>query len=97
MVIRDFDVMGIAIFPDEANPELVVDRYCVLTCAVTLQGMKSIARRGLEVVEADGAMKHSELAACYGHQVGEKALGLSSIEDRFGGFVSETADQGRDP
>ncbi len=35
VVVRDFDVVGIAIFPPEANPDLIVDADSVLATAST--------------------------------------------------------------
>jgi hypothetical protein len=97
MIVRDLDVMGVAIFPDEANPELVVDRNRVLAGAIASQSMKSIARWSFEVFEAEGAVQHAEFAAGCREKVGRKALWVPAIEDGLGGFVLETADHARSP
>jgi hypothetical protein len=47
MVIHDFDVIAMAVAPDEADPPLIVDANGVLSFSVAPQGLQLIAgRRG---------------------------------------------------
>ena len=50
MVVRDFDVEHIAVFPHEANPELITDSYAELSLTFSLQSLKAVPRRHAKVV-----------------------------------------------
>jgi hypothetical protein len=39
VVVRDFDIKGFAIFPSEANPELVINSDTELAFAIRLQSL----------------------------------------------------------
>ena len=51
MVVNYLNVEGIAIFPCEANPPLIVDPDAELTTAVTREGLEPIARRHPQIIE----------------------------------------------
>ena len=51
MVVADLDVKGVAILEPKADPPLIVDRYRVLTFAVTLQSVQAVAPWRLQVIE----------------------------------------------
>jgi hypothetical protein len=44
VVVRDFDVVDIAIFPAEAYPVLIVDANAVLTLPVARQALQPVPR-----------------------------------------------------
>src|SRR5215471_15388193 len=62
MVIGDFHVVRVAVLPDEANAELIVNPNAVLALTVALQRFQPVARRRLEIVECVGRMHHSKFA-----------------------------------
>jgi hypothetical protein len=43
MIVGNLDFVRVAISPDEANPELVVDPDAELTIAIRLQGLEPVA------------------------------------------------------
>jgi hypothetical protein len=45
MVVDDLDVVGVARFPAEADPPLIVDSYGVLASPPSLQSLSSKPRR----------------------------------------------------
>jgi len=45
VVVRDLNLVGAFVCPDEANPELVVDADRVLTFPITLERFQVIAGR----------------------------------------------------
>jgi hypothetical protein len=45
MVIDDFDIVCVAVFPPEADAPLVVDSYAVLSFAVSAESFEAITRR----------------------------------------------------
>ena len=52
MVIRDFDVEHIAVFPYEANPELIIDSYAELSLTFGLQSLKAVPGWNAKVVQS---------------------------------------------
>lgn len=48
MVVGDFDVVRVAVFPSEANAPLAVNAYAVLAFAVAGEGFEVIAGRNSE-------------------------------------------------
>jgi hypothetical protein len=45
VVVNDLDLMGVTIFPIEAEPPLVIDADTVLTAPPTFELLQPIARR----------------------------------------------------
>jgi hypothetical protein len=44
MIIHDLDLMGISVYPLEAEPPLVVNTNAVLSCSVTFWLLQSVTR-----------------------------------------------------
>jgi hypothetical protein len=51
MIICDFDFMGVAVFPDEANAILAIDSNAVLSFPVPPQGLQVMAGNNRQVIE----------------------------------------------
>jgi hypothetical protein len=51
MIINDFHVMRIAVYPAEADSPLIVDPNAILTGAIAREFFQSIAWRHAQVVE----------------------------------------------
>jgi len=43
MIVHDLDVVGLTVFPPEADPPLVVDANAVLTRAISVKLLQTIA------------------------------------------------------
>ena len=65
MVVDDFDSIRAGCSPDEAEAELVVDADAVLACAITPQGLQSVAFGNAQVVQTARDLQLPELAACH--------------------------------
>jgi len=61
VVVDDFDIMRIAGLPAEANPELIIDPYAVLTSSILVQSFKVVARRDCKIREFDGRIENCKL------------------------------------
>ena len=61
MVVDNFDELGIAPCPDEADPPLVIDANAVLAVAVTSKALKMVVRRDAEVGQCLGVVEHAQL------------------------------------
>jgi len=63
VVVHNFNIKGIVVFPAQTDPPLVVDADAVLPFAVALQCSQPVSRRNLEFVKALCLMQVQELAA----------------------------------
>src|ERR1043166_5535786 len=70
VVIDDFGFVGIAFFPREANPPLIVDADRILAPAVTLEGFEPVGRRGAQVLEATCIVEQTQFPQRYGLKIG---------------------------
>lgn len=62
MIVREFNIVGVAIFPDKADAPLIVDADRPLPSAVSDKPMETIARRNAKVFHQ-------------GHRIEQKQLG----------------------
>lgn len=51
MVVHDFDVTRVTVFPQEADTPLIVDPDAVLTLSIAVQRFQTIARRNRQVAK----------------------------------------------
>jgi hypothetical protein len=63
VVVDDFNVLGSACGPAEADPSLVIDPNRVLSLAVLLERFEPVCRRHLQGIQRDRRIQHSELAS----------------------------------
>ena len=73
MVVDDFDTIRAGGSPDEAETELVVDADAVLACAITPQGLQSVAWGNAQVVQTDRDLQLPELAEGHAQRTGTGA------------------------
>jgi hypothetical protein len=57
VIVNDLHIMRITLFPNEANPPLVVDPDAMLSTAVPFKSFQPIARWHLQVLHRPGAME----------------------------------------
>jgi hypothetical protein len=88
MIIDDFDELGAAIAPFEANPPLVVDANAVLTATNALQCFQPIARRSAQIAQLRGGVDHVKLAAGHVCNRSEPRHGFAA-EKCLGAPISE--------
>jgi hypothetical protein len=89
MVVHDFDVIRIAIAPDEAEPPLVVDPDAVLSDPIAREGFQVVAWWLPEILEPDRRGQRPELATRHFGQIVWKALRPAIRPDRRRPFVGE--------
>jgi len=94
VVVDDFDVVGVAADPAEADSKLVVDADAVLTEAVTGEFFKSIGGWDLQIGEGSGGIKHDELAESNTVEIGWETTNFLALEEAFGVVVAKTANHG---
>ena len=92
MVVHDFDVIRIAIAPDEAEPPLVVDPDAVLSDPIVRESLQVIARWLPEILEPDRRGQRPKLATSHLGQIAWKALRPAIRPDRRRPFVGERPD-----
>jgi hypothetical protein len=64
MIVCYFNVMSVPVFPEKADPPLIVDPDAELTFAIGLQRFQPVARRNSEVIKAPGPVKIQEFPPC---------------------------------
>ena len=69
MIAHDFDRVGAAVAPDEAHAPLVIDADTVLAGTITRQQFQPVGGRDAQIMQPDGGIEHSELAARDGGRV----------------------------
>jgi hypothetical protein len=50
VIVRDLDIKSVAIFPYEANPELIINPNAELAFAICLQSLQTVAGRNSKVI-----------------------------------------------
>lgn len=66
MIVGNLHVIGVMIFPGEANPIFVVDPDGVLAGSLTHQSVKLVSRRDLQIVQFGRGVHHVQLSSGYG-------------------------------
>jgi hypothetical protein len=65
VVVHDFNIKGVSLFPNEANSPLIVDADTVPPLTVSLQGFKPIPLNSSQVSQLPRGIKHSQLPKSY--------------------------------
>src|SRR5690348_14521434 len=92
MVVDDFNFMGIAVLPEEADAPLVIDPDAVLTFAVTFQGFQAIRGRNTKVFQGRRSIEHAEFAARDLLDIGRQLPGSRSVPDLLRLLVGKAPD-----
>jgi thiazole synthase ThiGH ThiG subunit len=80
MIVRRFDVIGIAVSPAQAQAPLLIDPDRVLAGAVALQPFQAIAWRHAQVIKSMSGMQQQELPETRGCQCARDAFGDAFAE-----------------
>ena len=92
MVIRHLNVVRIAIFKTKAYTPLVVNGNRILSNPISLQLVKPIARRQLQVIYGCGEIKILQLAQCPLPNSRRKPLRLAAVIQLLRAFVGKCLD-----
>ena len=60
MVVHDFNVLDIAVHPNEADSPLIIDPNTMLSASLTPQRFQPIGRRYTQVDQGSSIIQHSE-------------------------------------
>ena len=60
MIIRDFHVVSVAVFPTETDAPLLVDANAVLAVTVAPESFQTISGGNTEVLQVGGRVQHQE-------------------------------------
>lgn len=93
MVVNDFNALGVAVFPNEANTPMAIDPNAALPSAVPLEGFKLIAGRHTQEIKRRSGVKLLEFAQGDGLEVCkpgdalaiEKPLRVAAVETFYHG------------
>lgn len=77
MVIRDFYVEHVTVFPYEAKPELIVDPYTELSLTFGLQSLKAVPGRNAKIVQSSCCIHQKKLSQGRANQARRKLPGFT--------------------
>lgn len=89
MVVDDQDIVGVSIFPAEADTPLLVDSNAILPGSFACQLLQTIARWDSEVVQLFCCVNHYKFSQHYAPQSRWKRSHRLSLEQTRGPLVSE--------
>jgi hypothetical protein len=87
MIIYNFNGVGVSSTPGETNAPPVVDPNAMPAFAIPLKGLKSIARRNLQIAKYSGTVEHDEFSISYSLQLARQQFRVPALENRFGLFA----------
>jgi hypothetical protein len=93
VVVRDFNVVGIAVLPAEAYPVLLVDPNAMLTLAVTCQPFQPVPRWDAQLRESTDPVKLRQLSASHWPQLlgtrPARPATIDTVEQVIGGAICD--------
>lgn len=92
MVVTDFDIVGVSLFPAKADAPLVVDTDGRLPCAVACEFFKAVARWVGQVAVFCCGVEHEQLAFGLAGERAELAGGDACGVELVGMFAGEGFD-----
>jgi hypothetical protein len=72
MVVGNFDLECVAVFPDKANPELIIDPYAELTISFGLQNFQAVPGRNAKIVQSPRRVQEKKLSQGCANQARRK-------------------------
>src|SRR5437762_13027853 len=94
MIIREFDVVRVALAPGKADPPLPVHAHAPLPRTVAHEAFQPVAGNPSQVIETPGAVQLDQLALRSILNLWGKAAGELPAEDALRLLVPERADHG---
>ncbi len=92
MIIDQFHIIGIRIFPCKTNPELIIDTDAPLIFSISFQGFQTVSRRNPKVVKGFCAVEDPQLSFCGSSQILWDFLRIFSFKDFLGVPILERFD-----
>jgi len=89
MVVGDFDLVGVAVFPTKTDAPLLVYTDAELAAAVAFEGFESIGGRSSKVVDVDCFADHGEFEEGALLDVRRKSFGTLFVPDFSSLLVGE--------
>jgi len=77
MVVGDFHLERVPIFPYEANSKLIIDSYAELTFPFGLQSLKTVPGRNAKVIQTSCRIQQKKLSQGRANQARRKFSGLA--------------------
>jgi len=94
MIIRELDIVGVAVREAKAQPPLVVDPDAHLPGAVALRRLEPVAGRNAQKPKIDGGVDLLEFHPRPAGGIGGNALDGDALEQGLGPPIGESPDHG---
>jgi hypothetical protein len=92
MVVAKFDIICIAVLPDEAYAPLIVDTDGMLAGPAALQSFKTIAWRNTQIIKAYRSVECHQLPSSPLNDIRREMAGSASQEKAFSLLVAKAND-----
>jgi hypothetical protein len=79
MIVRQFDVFGVAFVPYKADSPLIVDTNTVLSRPIPNKGFKAVSRGNTQIKNRLRSMNHDKLPISNALYVRRNSLGVSPL------------------
>jgi hypothetical protein len=89
MVINDFNIICIALYPGETDAPLIVDADAVLSFPIPAESFQSISRRYAKVIDAGSSIDHSKFSQGSLLNGLWQLFGVAPVKNLFRFFVIE--------
>jgi hypothetical protein len=94
VIVRHFNIVGVAILPAEADAPLIVDTNAVLTDAIARQSFQPIGGRNPQIVQALSSVELDQFAPRDTVQVGRKVAQELALKEPLSVLIIEGLDHG---
>ncbi len=83
VIVNDFNLVGVSVLPDEAQPIAVVDADAVLSFTVAAQFLQAVARRDAQIFQAGCGVQDEQFAQGRALQLGGQVRMTLPLEQVF--------------
>jgi hypothetical protein len=92
VIVGDFDVVGVAIAPNEAKPPLVVDADAVLSAPIILQRLQMVAFGQPQIGKGVGLVQLGQAFLSTPKKIRRESLRAEALEDSGGSAILKRPD-----
>lgn len=92
MIVYDIHIIGIALFPTEADAPTIIDPDAVVSLPISFQSLQAVRRRDTQVLQRLGSIEHSQLPQRNTMDVRPESTHRLAIEESLGLSRSKRSD-----
>jgi hypothetical protein len=89
VVINDFHICGVTVFPTETDTPLVVDTDAPLPCSIASQQFEAVAGRHSQLIEFARGIDELEFSPCYSLNLMRKLANKPPVKHRSRSLIGK--------